>query len=132
MSRDWEWLSAELALAIHHEQLREHGGGIGVRSDALLASALARPQQMASYGDPDGYDLAAAYAFGVARNHPFVDGNKRTAWVLARVFLLMHKVSFKCSEADAVIAMLKLAAGDINDADFAQWLRAHAGDPRNT
>lgn len=128
MSQVWEWLSEELALAIHEEQLREHGGGTGVRSDGLLASALARPQQLANYGNPDGYDLAAAYAFGVARNHPFIDGNKRTAWVLTRVFLLMHQIRFKCSEADAVITMLKLAAGDITESDFAQWLRSHAGE----
>jgi death on curing protein len=121
---NWVWLSEDLAFTIHHEQLREHGGGSGLRSRPLLESALARPQQLAAYGDPDAFDLAAAYAFGLARNHPFVDGNKRTAWVLARTFLLLHNVVIRFEQADATLTMLKLAAGDLSETDFAGWLRA--------
>ena len=84
MSARFRWIGESVALAIHDEQLAQHGGGSGIRDAGLLASALAKPQQLAAYGEPDEFDLAAAYAFGVARNHPFIDGNKRTAWVLAR------------------------------------------------
>ena len=86
------WLDAELALAIHERQLAEHGGGIGVRDAGMLDSALARPLNQWNYGEDDMCALAAAYAFGVAKNHPFIDGNKRTAWVLARLFLALNNV----------------------------------------
>ena len=119
----WAWLGAEIAKAIHEEQLAEHGGGTGLRNEGGLLSALARPQNLAAYGNPDAAALAAAYAFGVARNHPFVDGNKRTAWVLARLFLALNGEELQFSEAEAVVAMLSLAAGEIGEDAFADWLR---------
>src|SRR3954451_8614021 len=89
------WLAKADALAIHDRQLAEHGGGAGVRDDGMMESALARPVNRWSYGEDDRCALAAAYAFGIARNHPFVDGNKRTAWVLARLFLALNNVELR-------------------------------------
>ena len=120
---DWKWLRDDLALAIHEEQLAEHGGGEGVRDGGALESALARPRNLAAYDDPDASALAAAYAFGVARNHPFVDGNKRTAWVLARLFLKLNGVPLEFIEAEAVLIMLSLAAGEITESELADWFR---------
>lgn len=120
---EWKWLRAETAEAIHDEQLAEHGGGVGVRDAGALLSALARPLNLAAYGEPDAPALAAAYAFGVARNHPFVDGNKRTAWVLARLFLQKNGVRLEFQQADAVMTMLSLAAGEISEDELAAWLR---------
>ena len=85
MNGTWKWVAPDVVGAIHDRQLAEHGGGVGLRDAGLLSSALARPENLAAYGDPDAFDLAAAYAFGIAKNHPFVDGNKRTAWVVALV-----------------------------------------------
>ena len=85
MTLTWTWVAPDVVLAIHDRQIAEHGGGVGLRDAGLLSSALARPENLAAYGDPDAFDLAAAYAFGIAKNHPFVDGNKRTAWVVALV-----------------------------------------------
>lgn len=124
----WVWFEIETALAIHAEQLEEHGGGEGIRDRALLESALARPQQLAAYGEPDVYDLAAAYAFGVAKNHPFVDGNKRTAFVLAEAFLILHGARLDADDASCVIETLRLAAGEHDADSFAAWLRAN-GQP---
>ncbi len=117
------WLDARDANAIHDRQLSEHGGGAGVRDLGLLESALARPINQWNYGEDDPAVLAAAYAFGVARNHPFVDGNKRTAWVLARLFLAMngHKLAF--TSADAIEIMVSLAAGKIEEEVLANWFR---------
>jgi len=121
------WITRALALAIHDRQLSEHGGGTGVREDALLDSALARLQQLFSYGDPppDLAALAASLAFGLARNHPFVDGNKRTAHVCYRVFLALNDVELDARDDDKYIAMLSLAHGSLSEAAFADWLRAH-------
>lgn len=121
------WITRVLALAIHDRQLSEHGGGTGVREDALLDSALARPQQLFSYGDPppDLAALAASLAFGLARNHPFVDGNKRTAHVCYRVFLALNDVELDARDDEKYIAMLNLADGSLSEAAFADWLRAH-------
>jgi death-on-curing protein len=119
------WLDVDVALAIHDRQLSEHGGGTGVRDQGMLESALARPINAWSYGVDDPAALAASYAFGVARNHPFVDGNKRTAWVLARLFLALngHRADFT---ADAAItAMLVLAAGELSEEEMADWFRLH-------
>jgi death on curing protein len=122
-----EWLSKDLMLAIHDEQLAEHGGGIGVRDAGLLDSALARPQNRFAY-DPsvDLPTLAAAYAFGLARNHPFVDGNKRTAFVAAEVFLDLNGMTLTASDEACVLMMLRLAAGEIEEDAFAAWLRANS------
>jgi death-on-curing protein len=122
----WRWFSREVVILAHDEQLVEHGGASGLRDSGLLDSALARPQQLAAYGDPDLFDLAAAYAFGIARNHPFVDGNKRTAFLLAEGFIRLHGQSLLASDEQALVAMLSLAAGDIDQDRFAAWLRQHA------
>jgi death-on-curing protein len=109
---------------MHGEQLAEHGGLDGVRDMGLLESALARPQNLFAYGDPDAADLAAAYAFGVARNHPFVDGNKRVAWLIAVTFLDVNGIDFDADMVEALHAMLALAEGRIDEKEFAAWLRA--------
>lgn len=121
---DWQWIGVEVAHAINDEQLREHGGASGLRSSGLLASALANPKQAHAYANPDAFDLAASYAFGMVLKHPFADGNKRTAWVLARLFLAMHDTPIRFADADATIMMLKLAAGDVSVLEFAIWLRS--------
>jgi death-on-curing protein len=120
-----EWIGIELALSIHDRQLAEHGGGAGTRDEGLLESALSRPVNSWLYGHPDLPSLAAAYAFGLARNHPFVDGNKRTAWVLARLFLRLNGVEMKFDPADAIRIMLALAAGELSEEALAEWFRAH-------
>ena len=128
------WVTRALALAIHERQLAEHGGGTGVRDEALLESALGRPQQLHAHGDPspDIAALAASLAFGLARNHPFVDGNKRTAHVCYRVFLALNDVELAASEEEKYIQMLSLAEGSLSEADFAEWLRTRLGARRGT
>jgi death-on-curing protein len=123
------WIERPLAIAIHERQLAEHGGGIGVRDNGLLDSALARPQQSHAYGDPppDLADLAASLAFGLARNHPFIDGNKRTAHVCYRVFLALNGADLVASDEDKYVRMIGLAEGSLSEADFASWLRQHIG-----
>ena len=120
-----EWLDVEFALAIHDRQLAEHCGGQGVRDMGLLESALIKPLNRWNYGDHDPANLAASYAFGLARNHPFVDGNKRTAWVLARVFLALNDQELQFDKEDATNQMLAVAAGELSEEDFAHWLREH-------
>jgi death-on-curing protein len=117
------WLDATIALAVHDRQLAEHGGGQGVRDPALLESALARPVNRWGYGDVDRCVLAAASAFGIARNHPFVDGNKRTAWVFARLFLALNGLALRFAPEDAIRAMLALAAGELGEEELADWFR---------
>jgi death-on-curing protein len=117
------WLDDKIALAVHDRQLAEHGGGTGIRDQGMLESALARPLNRWSYGEADPASLAAAYAFGIARNHPFVDGNKRTAWVLARLFLALNGVALKFEPDDAIRAMLALAAGELSEEEMADWFR---------
>lgn len=125
MSR-WVWLQPEVVLAIHEDQLAEHGGGTGVRDTSLLESALARPRQLAAYGEPDAANLAAAYAYGICRNHAFVDGNKRTAFVVLELFLHLNGHELQASDADCVLTMLTVAAGDITEAELARWIRDHS------
>ena len=122
--REPVWIEAELALAIHDRQLAEHGGPIGLRDASGLDSALARPRNHWAYGERDLSALAAAYAYGIARNHPFVDGNKRTAWVLARLFLVLNGTSISFAPEDAVRVVLQLAASKLDEAEFAAWLRS--------
>jgi death-on-curing protein len=117
------WLDGAVALALHDRQLAEHGGGGGIRDEGLLESALARPLNLWASGEPDLASLAAAYAFGVARNHPFVDGNKRTAWVLARLFLALNGVALAYTPEDAIQAMLSIAAGELSEDQMADWFR---------
>jgi len=119
------WLEKALALAIHDRQLAEHGGSAGVRDEGLLESALARPQQLHAYGDPapDLADLAAALAYGLARNHPFLDGNKRTAHVAYRTFLALNGAELVATDEEKYLTMLALAEGKLKEQDFAAWLR---------
>ncbi len=117
------WLTRDVVLAIHEEQLAEHGGGEGVRDLGLMESALARPQNLAAYGEPDIPALAAALGFGLARNHPFVDGNKRTAYVAVETFLVLNGLDLVAGDAECVVVMLDLAAGELPEEEFANWLR---------
>lgn len=121
------WIETALALAIHDRQLAEHGGPVGVRDAAALESALARARNQWAYGETDLCALAAAYAYGVARDHPFVDGNKRTAWVLARLFLALNAVRLNFDAQAAVRMVLALASGALDEADVAQWFRTRRG-----
>jgi death-on-curing protein len=123
------WLSRQLIIAIHDEQLAEHGGAPGMREEGLLESALARPLNRAGYDDPDIAELAATYAIGIVRNHPFVDGNKRTGFAALFMFLGLNGAEFEPPEVDATMAMLRLAAGEMTDAEFAAWVRSHARVP---
>ena len=122
------WLELALVLAIHDRQIAEHGGSAGVRDDGLLESALARPQQLHAYGEPapDLADLAAALAHGLARNHPFVDGNKRTAHVSYRTFLALNGVELDATDEEKYLTTIALAEGKLSERDFASWLRVHA------
>lgn len=119
------FLGADVARAVHDRQLAEHGGLAGVKDEGLLESAMGRPLNKYGYGETDLCVLASAYAFGIARNHPFNDGNKRTAWVMARLFLKLNRVPIAFDKADAIRTMLALAAGELSEEAFAAWLRAH-------
>jgi death-on-curing protein len=121
------WISRELALGIHDEQIAEHGGSSGVRDHGLLESALARPLNLAGYGEPTVAELGATYAVAIARNHPFVDGNKRTAFASMTTFLDLNGVAFGPTDAEAVIMMMALAAGELEDSEFLAWVGRHAG-----
>ena len=122
----WTWIEESVVWAVHEAQLAEHGGSTGVRDAGLLASALARPLNQAAYGEPDAATLAAAYGFGIARNHPFIDGNKRTAFVCSELFLALNGYSLQADDALCVSTMLALAAGDLPEVEFAAWLRTHS------
>ena len=127
MPRKWVWIATEVALAAHAEQLAEHGGGDGIRDAGMLDSAMARPQNLAQYGDPDAAALAAAYAFGIARNHPFTDGNKRTAAVVSETFLMLNGYALGATDAEVVVAFVALAAGELGEDELADWFRQHLG-----
>jgi len=122
---EWTWIALNTILAVHEEQLREHGGAAGTRDAGLLESALNRPLHLAAYGAPDAADLAAAYGFGLARNHPFIDGNKRTAFVATELFLALNGWDLLADDSQCVLTMLALAAGDMSEAGFAVWIREH-------
>ena len=121
----WVWIDSAVLIAVHEEQLAEHGGAAGTRDIGLFESAMARPQQLAHYGQPDIAELAAAYGSGLARNHPFVDGNKRTAFVAVELFLALNGCELQADDAACVATMLAVAAGQLDEAGFASWLRAH-------
>jgi death on curing protein len=121
----WIWLQKAVVLGIHEDQLAEHGGGVGVRDAGLLESALARPENLAAYGKPDVADVAAAYGYGISRNHAFIDGNKRTGFVAVELFLELNGHELVASDADCVLTMLAVASGDITEPEFAAWLREH-------
>ena len=150
-NQEWVWIDPAVVLAVHDEQLAEHGGAAGVRDAGLLDSALARPRNLAHYGAPDGsehppaddirrpppegyessgqatltHELAAAYAFGLVKNHPFVDGNKRSAFVATELFLVLNGWRLTATDADCVLTMLALASSDIDEPRYADWLRSH-------
>lgn len=121
------WLGIEVILAIHDRQLAEHGGSQGLRDRGALESALSRPVNRWAYGEIDEAALAAAYAFGIARNHPFADGNKRTAWVAARLFLRLNGKSATFDSEEAIRTVLALAAGELSEEELADWFRQRIG-----
>jgi death-on-curing protein len=123
---EWKWIGIATLLAIHDEQLAEHGGASGLRDKGLLESALARPINRAAYGEGDAFDMAAAYAFGIVRNHPFVDGNKRTGYVAAELFLMKNGCLLAASDQAAVLTALHLAEGTMTEEAFAAWLRENS------
>ena len=120
---EWRWVGADLVFAIHDRQLAEHGGLDGVRDANAIESALAKPQTLFAYGGPDAADLAAAYAFGLAKNHGFADGNKRTAWVVARLFLADNDHRLKFDKRDAVKIIEAVADGSCSEEALAAWFR---------
>jgi death-on-curing protein len=122
---DWNWVDRRVALALHAEQLRAWGGGQGMRDEGLLESALARPQNLAAYGEPDVADLAASYAYGLAKNHPFVDGNKRTALVVCETFVIDNGYQLIATDAEVAVLFEELAASQISEGELGDWLREH-------
>lgn len=120
-----EYHSREFVEALHAEQLRLHGGAAGIRDQGMLESALYRPQQREIYGEPDLCELASAYLFGIAKNHPFVDGNKRTAFAAADLFLYFNGLSVEAEQADIIQLVMMLAAGEIDEAGAAAFFRDH-------
>ena len=124
-NQHWVWLAFDVVIAAHDEQLAEHGGPGGVPDPNLLVSAMGRPQHLANYGEPDAADLAAAYGFAIARNHPFVDGNKRTAFVALELFLDLNGFELVATDRDCVMTVLELAASRLQEAALAEWLRTH-------
>jgi death-on-curing protein len=123
---DWIWIDVKTALATHDEQLAAHGGAAGLRDGAMLESAMARPLDLVALGEPDAADLAASYAFGIARNRPFVDGNKRTALVVSETFLALNGYRLTASDAEVVVTFLALAAGELTAEDLAAWFRTRS------
>lgn len=131
MSSDtWVWIDPRVLIAVHEEQLAEHGGAPGTRDIGLFESALARPRNLALYGEPDVAALAAAYGCGIARNHPFIDGNKRTAFVAVELFLELNGHELIADDSACVLTMLAVASGSLDEAAFAAWLREHSA-PRS-
>lgn len=125
MKQQWIWVALDVAIAAHAEQIAEHGGGEGIRETGLLDSAMARPQNLALYGDPDVSELAASYAFGMAHNHPFVDGNKRTAAVVSETFLVLNGYVLTATDAELVITFVAIAAGEFSEEELTAWFRDH-------
>jgi death on curing protein len=119
----WNWVDKQVLLLLHDESLAEHGGLSGLRDEGLLDSALARPQNLAAYGKPGIENLAASYAVGLAKNHPFVDGNKRAAFLAMGLFLFANGHRLTAAQPDATLTMLAVASGDIDEAEHAQWIR---------
>lgn len=122
----WRWIDRRALELLHDESLAEHGGGTGLRDEGLLESALSRPRNLVAYGKPDIADLAAAYGTGLIRNHPFVDGNKRAGFLAVGLFLALNGYRLAATQADATLTVLALAAGDLDEGAFAEWIRRHA------
>ncbi len=127
-SGPWRWVASSVVLAIHDRQLAEHGGADGIRDPGAIDSALARPVNLAAHGNPDAAELAAAYIYGLAMNHGFIDGNKRTAWVTARLFLADNGRSLDFDPLDAIRVMEGVSAGRIGEPKLADWLRSRLRD----
>ena len=125
-----KWLRKDVVLAVHDRLLHEHGGSAGVRDETLLDSALARPQNILAYGKPSTFELAAAYACGIIKNHPFVDGNKRTGFMAAFLFLGINKINLNAEESDVVLRTLAVAANEMTEAAYAEWLEANCAPPK--
>ncbi len=123
--REPVWIDPAVVLALHDEQLVEHGGQAGLRDAGLLDSALARPRHRFAYETTDLPALAASYTFGLVRNHPFIDGNKRTGLVVAELFLILNEVELTATDAECVMAFLQLAAGEMTEASLAGWIAEH-------
>ncbi|MHB8950783.1 MAG: type II toxin-antitoxin system death-on-curing family toxin [Rhodoferax sp.] len=122
----WVWIESALIHAVHDEQLAQHGGGSGVRDPNLLESARARPQQLAHDGSPDAADLAASYGYSISRNHPFIDGNKRTGFVVLELFLALNGYDLNATDADCVLTIVSVAAGELDEPALADWIRTHS------
>jgi death-on-curing protein len=121
-----QWIDLSVVLAIHEQQIAEHGGSLGIRDLGMIESALGRPQNLLLYNDPDIFDLAAAYGYGLAQNHGFIDGNKRTAYVVTRLFLILNGYDISASALEKVITFEKVGKGEIDQAALASWLRFHS------
>jgi death on curing protein len=121
----WLWVQRAALELLHDESLAEHGGAAGIRDEGLLDSALARPLNLVAYGAPDFAELAASYGIGLAKNHPFVDGNKRAALLAVGLFLYLNGKRLVATQADTTLTMLSVAAGTLDEAAFALWIRAH-------
>lgn len=122
---NWRWVDKRALLLLHGESLAEHGGAAGMRDEGLLDSALARAQNLAAYGEPDVAALATAYGSGISQDHPFVDGNKRAAFLAVGMFLALNGYRLAAAQAEATVAILALAAGELDETEFAGWLRTH-------
>jgi death-on-curing protein len=121
----WRWVNRQVLLLLHEESLAEHGGARGLRDEGLLDSALSRPLNLALYDDPDVADLAAAYAMALAKNHAFVDGNKRATFLALGMFLALNGHRLRATQVDATLTMLAVAAGEISQKGLSQWIRDH-------
>ena len=126
---EWRWIDRRALLLLHDESIAEHGGASGIRDEGLLDSALARPLNLVAYGQPDWAELAASYGVGLAKNHPFVDGNKRAAFLAVGLFLALNGRRLVATQAEATMTMLAVAAGSLDEPAFAAWLRSHT-EPR--
>ena len=124
----WRWVGLNVVLALHDRQIAEHGGADGIRDLGAIESAIARPVNLAAYGDPDAAALAAAYMYGLAKNHGFVDGNKRVAWVVGRLFLLDNGYGLAFEPLEAIRVMESVAAGRADEAELVEWLQVHLRD----
>ena len=122
----WRWIERRALELLHDESLATHGGASGLRDEGLLESALARPLNLAAYGSPEVWELAASYGVGLAKNHAFVDGNKRAAFLAVGMFLALNGYRLTTPQADATLTMLAVAAGQMDEATFARWLRQHS------
>jgi len=121
----WRWIDGRTLILLHDESLAEHGGASGLRDETMLQSALARPLHLVSYGSPDVADLAAAYGIGLAKNHPFVDGNKRAAFLSVGLFLALNGQRLVATQAEATLVMFDVAASAMDESSFASWIRGH-------